>query len=69
MTDAELLDKLESIWRAGEEEPGVAEDGTEMFRRLAVLVAIRSKGGRYPDIRTLIRDMPHPAQSRTALIQ
>ena len=61
MNDTELLDRLDAIWRGGVEEEGVEEGtGNRMFRRLAVLVAIRPIDGDYPDVRTLIADMPVP---------
>jgi hypothetical protein len=56
--DSALLDKLDAIWLAGEEEAGEAEDGTLLYRRLAVLQAVRTADGAYPSIRQLIADTP-----------
>lgn len=59
-----LIAKLQSIWEAGDVESGVGEDGTIMKRRIAVLVAVVKEDEDFPDVRTLIADMPEPARSK-----
>ena len=59
-SDAELLDKLGRIWAAGAEQEGRQEDGRRVYRRLAMLAAVRDADEGYPDVRRLIADSPEP---------
>ena len=67
MDDIALLDKLDALWRRGDEEMGEDElTGETRYRRIALLVAISDTPGVYPDVRTLLRDMPSPLADPSA---
>ena len=69
MTDTDLMDRLQALWVKGDEEMGEDElTGETRYRRIALLVAISDTPGVYPDVRTLLRDMPSPLADPSATI-
>lgn len=64
-----LFKKLDRIWASGVEDAGVAEDGTKLYRRTALLMSIRGEGEEYPNVIVVLDQMPEPNQPDESVIQ